>query len=588
MAAATMFLRCTLGSGLLGISSAVLCQNERSGGVDNSRQHEREQTLFKHCVSLEMIWSGGMNLIMSLEFCESRYFYESLLDISPNEQTKLYRRIREGPVIIASKVTVRRLGGGLMMASRRLVCRPLLLGLTLSLVLDCARAQSPPAPTPSTPATGGTIHGVVRSGNMPIPGAAVSVSVESSDPQIPAQKISVWTDVDGSYSATVPAYGSYTVRVQMIAFANATRKFEVNASHQDAQENFVLTLQSRSQEAGAQPARPGAQAPAQRGFQSLSAMQGAAGQDSGGAISDVVPSGMPVPGIDPNGATESIAVSGNSSNSLNSMSGDELQQRINDARQQGGGFGGGGFGGGGFGGGGAGRPMTITGRRGFDINHPHGSIYYGIGDSALNAAPYALAGEPATKPGYLQNSFGGSIGGPLNIPKIYHGGTKTFFFVNYNGKRAENPFDQFSTVPTLLERQGNFSQTTYPTGQPVEIFNPATNTPFPCNPSCNTIPQINPAAQGLLQYIPLPNLPGSTQNFHYVTAATSDSDDLNVRVNHSFGAAPAGGRRGGGGRNAPRNSLQVGFHYHQTTATLTNPFPSVGGSTTVRSFDIPV
>ena len=72
-----------------------------------------------------------------------------------------------------------------------------------------------------------------------------------------------------------------------------------------------------------------------------------------------------------------------------------------------------------------------------------------------------------------------------------------------------------------------------------------------------------------------------------MTSATSDSDDLNIRLNHSFGAAPAGRRRGGG-RNAPRNSLQIGFHYHQSSATLTNPFPSVGGSTTVRSFDIPV
>ena len=87
-----------------------------------------------------------------------------------------------------------------------------------------------------------------------------------------------------------------------------------------------------------------------------------------------------------------------------------------------------------------GRAMTITGRRGFDINHPHGSIYYGIGDSALNAAPYALAGEPATNPAYVQNSFGGSIGGPLNIPKIYHGGTKTFFFVNYNGQARGESF----------------------------------------------------------------------------------------------------------------------------------------------------
>ena len=230
--------------------------------------------------------------------------------------------------------------------------------------------------------------------------------------------------------------------------------------------------------------------------------------------------------------------------------------------------------------------MTI-GRRGFDINHPHGSIYYGVGDSALNAAPYSLVGEPATQPGYLQNSFGGSIGGPLNIPKIYHGGAKTFFFVNYNGKRGENPFEQFSTVPTLLERQGNFSQTTYTSGAeaglPVEIYNPATKTPFPNN----TISQINPIAAGLLAYIPMPNLPGDFQNFHIVTSANNNTDDLNVRVNHTFGAVPVHGRRGGG-RNAPRNNLTFGFHYHGSSSTITNPFPSVGGSTGVRSFDVPV
>ena len=149
-------------------------------------------------------------------------------------------------------------------------------------------------------------------------------------------------------------------------------------------------------------------------------------------------------------------------------------------------------------------------------------MYYGVGDSALNAAPYALTGQPPEKPGYLQNSFGGSVGSPLNIPHIYNGGSKTFYFVNYNGKRGENPFDQFSTVPTLIERQGNFSQTTYTTGleagKPVAIFNPITNTPY----ANNTLPQINPAAKGLLQYIPLPNLPGAYQNFHFVTSANSD------------------------------------------------------------------
>jgi trimeric autotransporter adhesin len=455
--------------------------------------------------------------------------------------------------------------------------------LCLPLLLAHGLAQDQPAQSQAAPSGSGAIHGIVKSGTMPIPGAAVSITPASSGPAI-----SIWTDVDGSYSARVPAYGSYTVRVQMVAFANSTQQAVVDASHQNVAANFELTLLSRTQEASPQPRRPNGPAPTQRGFQTLSALQNMATQDSGGnTMSDVVPSGMPVPGIDPNSATESIAVSGNNSNPLNAMSGDELQQRINDARQNGGGFGGGGFGGpGGFGGGGSGRPMTITGRRGFDINHPHGSIYYGIGDSALNAAPYALAGEPATNPAYVQNSFGGSIGGPLNIPKIYHGGAKTFFFVNFNGKHGENPFDQFSTVPTALERQGNFSQTTYTSGpqkgQSVEIFNPATNTPF----ANNTLPQINSAAAGLLNYIPLPNLPGDDQNFHFVTSATSNSDDLNVRINHTFGAAPTGGRRGG--RGAPRNNLTFGFHYHGSSNGITNPFPSVGGNTSVRSFDVPI
>jgi trimeric autotransporter adhesin len=477
--------------------------------------------------------------------------------------------------------------------------------------------EAPPAQAQPASTSSGMIHGIVKSGNMPIPGAAVTISLSASlpsssapvaasataggsSPGVSSGKISIWTDVDGSYSATVPSFGSYTVRVEMVAFAHSSSEVTIDATHQDAQVNFEMTLLSRTREENPQPRRQAGQGGAQRGFQMLSAIENMAAQDTGAnSMGDVVPAGMPVPGIDPNSATESIAVSGNTSNPFNSMSGEELQQRINDARQEGGGFGrDGGFGGrGGFGGGGPGRAMTIVGRRGFDINRPHGSIYYGIGDAALNAAPYELTGEPPTKPAYLQNSFGGSVGGPLNIPKIYHGGTKTFFFANYNGKRGENPFDQFSTVPTLAERQGNFSGVDYTSGpamgQPVQLFNAATNTPFPGNvipgfasQTCPWSGPANGAAAGLLQYIPCPNLPGDSQNFHFVTSTNSDSDDLNVRVNHTIGAAPAGGRRGGW--RGPRNNLTFGFHYHASSANITNPFPSVGGSTSVRSFDVPL
>ena len=483
-----------------------------------------------------------------------------------------------------------------------------------------------------------SIHGVVKSGNMPIPGAGVSATNAATNEQVNA-----WTDVDGSYVLRIPADGKYSVRVQMAAFAGNAQDVTLDPAHQDVQQNFELILQSRAREvrnevpnneahgnaAGNNAGRTGGENPQQRangggrGFQSLSVSQ--TGQDSGGSsMSDVVPSGMPVPGIAPNSATESVAVSGNTSNSFNSMSADEMQQRFNDARQQGGGFGDSdGFGGGGRGGFGGGGPM-VFGRRGFDINRPHGSIYYGVGDAALNASPFSITGQPVEKPGYLQNSFGGSVGGPLNIPHIYHGGTKTFYFINFNGKHGENPFDQFSTVPTQAERNGNFSflcKTGF-TGPVVngiptcgdtatingmltyvdQIYNPSSTNPttgvrspyannlipgLGTGTTCPSPAPYNSIPQALLQYIPCPNLPGTFQNFHFVTSAISDSDDLNVRVNHSFGATPAGRRRGGG-RNAPQNSLQVGFHYHESSANLTNPFPSVGGSTTVRSFDVPI
>src|SRR5207237_10820280 len=82
-----------------------------------------------------------------------------------------------------------------------------------------------------------------------------------------------------------------------------------------------------------------------------------------------------------------------------------------------GGRGGGGprGGGGGRGGGGV---FAIGGRGGFNVNRPRGNISYTGGDSALDAAPYSLTGQPAVKPAYNQNRLSASIGGPFNIATI--------------------------------------------------------------------------------------------------------------------------------------------------------------------------
>jgi hypothetical protein len=477
-------------------------------------------------------------------------------------------------------------------------------------------AQAPPPQPAAAAAQGGSIHGLVKSGNMPLPGVTVT-AVNT----LTGQKAIAWTDVDGTYALQVPADGRYVVRTQLAAFAPLTHEALINAASRDAKIDLEMVLLSRAQQAAPgnaqqQIANALGVVGAVRGFQSLSLMQSAGGEGgNGGGADQIAPAGMPIPGISGESATESVSISGNTSNPMGSMSGAEFQQRINEFREQAGGFGGGGggnFGGGGFGGGGGGfgggggggggfgggpGVFMLAGRGGrFDINRPHGAVYYSVGDSALNASPFSLTGQPVNKPGYLQNRFGAAIGGPLNIPHIYNGGNKTFFFLNYNGSRNQNPYDAFSTVPTLDERAGNFGGATYTSGanrgQPVQLYNPFNGQLIPNANLQNSGMPISPIAQGLLKYLPLPNLPGVAQNFHYVTSVDNHSDDINFRLNRTLGgAAPPGARGGGGGRGkggGPRNNLSIGVHYHGSNSILTNPFPTVSGHTDVRSIDVPV
>jgi hypothetical protein len=465
----------------------------------------------------------------------------------------------------------------------------------LLLVAGISLAQDGPA------APGFSITGIVKSGNTPIPGATVTATNSSTQ-----EKTTTSTDLNGAYSLQV-AGGKYELRVEMPAFAPSTR--EITLADPSTHADLELTLLSRTQQAALPQQRP-ATAGAGRGFQSLSVMQGLVSADTGNgsAADQVVPSGMPVPGIAPDIATESVSFSGSASGvGMFGMSTDELDQRMREGREQGGGFGGGGGpGGGGPGGGGPGGTATGVGAAGgggfgggfggfgggggrgrYDVNRPHGSVYYSVGDSALDAAPYALTDSSSEKASYIRQRFGVSLGGPLNIPKIYNGSGKTFFFLNYNGSRGSSPYDAFSFVPTADERNGNFSALSG-----VQLVNPNNGQPIPGNILQNAGLSIDPVAQGLLKFIPLPNVTGTARdapNFHFVTSTLNDSDDLNIRVNQTLGAATnARGRGQRGGQRGPRNNLSFGFHYHSASANLTNPFPSVGGNTHTRSFDIPI
>ena len=202
-----------------------------------------------------------------------------------------------------------------------------------------------------------------------------------------------------------------------------------------------------------------------------------------------------------------------------------------------GGFGGGRGGGGrGFGGGGGfgnnrrgpyqGRYASFGNRR---RNQPAytGSVFVRLDNSALNAAPFSLNGRPEPKPSYAQSSFGLNVGGPLNIPKILHYPRGSFYFT-YQGSLSRNPYSQQSTVPTMMERDGNFSQTTV-NNAPVTIFDPLSGAPFPGKIIPAT--RISPAAKGLLEYFPVPSYTGIVQNYEIVTATPNNTNNLGLRLN---------------------------------------------------------
>ena len=161
-------------------------------------------------------------------------------------------------------------------------------------------------------------------------------------------------------------------------------------------------------------------------------------------------------------------------------------------------------------------------------NRLRGSIYDSVSSSALDAAPFSLNGQATSKPSYFQQRFGGTIGGPLTIPKLYTGDTRTFFFLNYTGNRSHTPYDAYSRVLTPAERSGDFSALDQ------TILDPTTGLPFPGG----IIPanRIDPSARALLAVMPAPNQ-SSLQNFHYSRTTTTSQDDINIRLIHTFGAS---------------------------------------------------
>ncbi len=157
--------------------------------------------------------------------------------------------------------------------------------------------------------------------------------------------------------------------------------------------------------------------------------------------------------------------------------------------------------------------VTRSGTREF-----HGSAYEYIRNDALNANDFFNNRNGVRRPRYRYNTFGGSLGGPVYIPGHWNQGrTKMFAFYNVEQALISTPGSLNSyTMPTALERQGDFSQTLDVNNKLIPITDTQSGAPFPGN----VIPQnrLNPNGQALLNVLQLPtffNRAISGGNYNY-------------------------------------------------------------------------
>jgi hypothetical protein len=165
----------------------------------------------------------------------------------------------------------------------------------------------------------------------------------------------------------------------------------------------------------------------------------------------------------------------------------------------------------------------------------HGDVYEFVRNDFFNATPEFQTAPPA----YKKNDFGFTIGGPVYIPGHYNKDKqKTFFFWSEEWRREVVPatgFFSVTTVPTLAERTGNFSDVCPAPNSAVNPnfpncpVDPGTGAYFPNN----QVPIANPSVvNGLLPLIPTPNF-GPNAWFATPSLPTNWREEL-FRIDHNI------------------------------------------------------
>jgi hypothetical protein len=180
--------------------------------------------------------------------------------------------------------------------------------------------------------------------------------------------------------------------------------------------------------------------------------------------------------------------------------------------------------------------MTFASKSG--TNQFHGSVYDFLRNDAFDSRGFFAARRGI----YRQNDFGFTVSGPVVLPKIYNGRSKTFFFVSYEGFRNRvGANNTILTVPTPEMYRGDFSNWVDPQGRAIPVYDPGSQRP-------------NPSGSGFLRD-PFPNNQIPTNRFSRTSSAIA-----------SFGQAVAPNRG-----FAPGSSDYVRRNYLVTGGTMVQP-----------------
>ncbi len=161
----------------------------------------------------------------------------------------------------------------------------------------------------------------------------------------------------------------------------------------------------------------------------------------------------------------------------------------------------------------------------------HGSGWYFLQRAELNARDF-FNPAPNPKPDSKRDQGGFSLGGPIVK-------NRTFFFVDFEKVRSSSSSSGVVTVPTLAERQGDFSATQNPIYDPTAAAcgNPCVNRPqVQSNGQLNVIPtnELDPIGLAVLNLYPKPTNGNEFNNYNYSTLGNAPDYQFDVKIDHQI------------------------------------------------------